>query len=56
MSYEVGRALGRYAGKRGTYRALVGKPVEKRAFGRNRGRWKDKIRMDLTEIGRESVD
>jgi len=56
MSYEVGRALDRYAGKRGTYRVLVGKPVEKRPFGRNRGRWKDKIKMDLIEIGREGVD
>jgi hypothetical protein len=34
----------------------VGKSVEKRPFGRNGGRWKDNIRMDLTEIGWEGVD
>jgi hypothetical protein len=52
----AGRAWGRYAGKRGAHRALLGKPVEKRPFGRNEGRWKDNIRKDLTEIAWEGVD
>jgi hypothetical protein len=29
---------------------LVGKPVQKRPFGRPRRRWEDNIRMDLREI------
>jgi hypothetical protein len=41
--------------KRGAYRVLVGKPVEKRPFGRPGGGWKYNIRMDLTEIGWEDV-
>jgi hypothetical protein len=37
------------------YVILVGKPEKKRPFGRPRPRW-DNIRMDLTEIGCESVN
>jgi hypothetical protein len=29
---------------------LVGKPEEKKPFGRTRGRWEDNIRLDLREI------
>jgi ribosome biogenesis protein Nip4 len=35
---------------------LVGKPEGKRPLERPRRRWKDNIRMDLTETGRECVD
>jgi hypothetical protein len=33
------------------YIVLVGKPEGKSPFGRSRRRWKDRIRMDLREIG-----
>jgi hypothetical protein len=36
---------------RGVYRVLVGRPEGKRPLGRPRLRWKDKIKMDLREIG-----
>jgi hypothetical protein len=35
-------------GRRGVYRALVGKPEGKRPLGRRRHRWEDNIQMDLT--------
>jgi hypothetical protein len=35
---------------------LIGKPVEKTSFWRPGRRWKDNIRIDLREIGREGVD
>jgi len=35
---------------------LVGKPEGKRPLGRPRRRWEDNIRMDLREVGWESVD
>jgi hypothetical protein len=41
---------------RNVYRALMGKPEGKRPLGRPRRRWEDGIRMDLREIGWESVD
>jgi len=37
--------------ERGVYRALVGKPEEKRPVGRRGSRWMDNIRMDLQEVG-----
>ena len=33
------------------HRVLVGKPEEKRPFGRPRRRWEDNIKMDLREVG-----
>jgi hypothetical protein len=36
---------------RGVHRVLVGKPEGKRTLGRPRRRWKDKIKMDLQEVG-----
>jgi hypothetical protein len=42
--------------KRIAYRILVGKPVGKRPLGGPRRRWVDNIRMDLREIGWDSVD
>jgi hypothetical protein len=35
---------------------LVGKPERKRLIGRPRRRWKDNIRMELTQIEWEGVD
>jgi hypothetical protein len=37
--------------ERKLYKVLVGKPKEKRLFGKPRHRWEDGIRMDLKEIG-----
>jgi hypothetical protein len=42
-------------GRRNAYNILVGKPEGKRPLGSPRHRWED-IRMDLREIGWESVD
>jgi hypothetical protein len=41
---------------RNAYRILVGKPEGKRPLGRTRCRWVDNIKMDLREIGWDSVD
>jgi hypothetical protein len=41
---------------RNTDRILDGKPDERRSFGKHRCRWEDNIRIDLREIGWESVD
>jgi hypothetical protein len=38
------------------YKVLVGKPEGKRPLGRQRHRWEDGLRMDLTEIGLLSVE
>jgi hypothetical protein len=35
---------------------LVGKAEGKKPLGRPRRRWEDNIRMDLSEIGWESMD
>jgi hypothetical protein len=37
--------------RRGTYRALVGKPEGRRPLERPRRRWEDDIKMDLQKIG-----
>jgi len=37
--------------KRGVYRVLVGRLVEKRPLVRRRRRWEDNIKMDLQEEG-----
>jgi hypothetical protein len=42
--------------KRNAYRILVGKPEGKRLLGRPRRRWVDNIKMDLREIGWDSMD
>jgi hypothetical protein len=36
--------------RRGTYRVLVGKPDEKRPFGKLWHRWDDNIKMDVIEM------
>jgi hypothetical protein len=42
--------------KRNAYRILVGYPEGKRPLGRPRRRWIDNIKMDLREIGWDSMD
>jgi hypothetical protein len=39
-----------------TYNILVERPERKRALGRPRRKRKDKIKMDLIELGLEGVD
>jgi hypothetical protein len=41
---------------RGVYRVLVGKPEEKRPLGRPRHSWENNIKMDLQEVGGESIN
>jgi hypothetical protein len=41
---------------RKAYNIFVGKPEEKRRFGKPRHRWEDNIRMDLRKIGWEGVE
>jgi hypothetical protein len=41
---------------RKAYKIVVGKPEGKRPFGTRRCRWKDNIKMDLMEKGRERVN
>jgi hypothetical protein len=43
-------------GRRGAYRALVGKPEGTRPLGRPRCRWEDNIKMDLREVGWRGMD
>jgi hypothetical protein len=38
------------------YRVSVGKPEGKRSLGRPRGRWIDKNKMVLQEVGCEGMD
>jgi hypothetical protein len=42
--------------RRGAYRALLGKPEERRPLGRPRRRWEDNIKMDLQEVGWGGMD
>jgi len=44
------------AESRGVYRVLVGKPEGKRPLGRPSRRWEDNIKMDIQEVGCESMD
>jgi len=41
---------------RGIYRVSVGKPEGKRSLGRPRRKWEDNIKLDLQEVGCESMD
>jgi len=41
---------------RGVYRVLVGIPEGKRPLQRPRRRWEDNIKMDLQEVGCESMN
>jgi hypothetical protein len=57
-SRKVRRAghAARMGEKRNAYRILVGKPEGKKPLGRPSHRWVDDIKMDLREIGRDSMD
>jgi hypothetical protein len=48
--------VARMGEERNVYKVLVRKPEGKRPLERPRHRWEDGIRMDLREIGLESVD
>jgi hypothetical protein len=48
--------VARMGEKRKAYRLLVRKPEGKRPLGRPRRRWRDKIKIDLLEIGLNVVD
>jgi hypothetical protein len=43
--------VARMGERRGAYRALVGKPEERRPLGRPRRIWEDNIKMNLREVG-----
>jgi hypothetical protein len=43
--------VARIGKRRGAYRALVGKPEERRPLESPRHRWEDVIKMDLREVG-----
>jgi len=42
--------------RRRAYRVSVGKPEEKRLLGRPWTRWEDNIKVNLKEVGCESMD
>jgi hypothetical protein len=42
--------------ERNVCRVFMGKPEGKRPLGRPRRRWEDRIRMEISGIGWESVD
>ena len=48
--------VARMGERRGVYRVLVGKSEGTRPPRRPRHRWEDNIKMDLQEVGCESVD
>jgi hypothetical protein len=41
---------------RNTHRLLTGTPDENTPLGRTRRRWKDNIKRDIKELGKEDVD
>jgi hypothetical protein len=43
--------VARMGEERGMHRVVMGKPEGKRPLGRPRGRWEDKIKIDLQDIG-----
>jgi hypothetical protein len=52
----MGRACSTYEARRGAYRILVGRHDGRRPLGRPRRRWEDHTKMDLREVGWESMD
>jgi hypothetical protein len=58
MSRRMGWAghVARMGVKTNACRILVGKPEQKRPLGRPRRRWVDNIKIDLREIGWDSMD
>jgi len=41
--------------RRDPFSLLVGKPEGKRPFGRSRRRWKDNIKVNIQDVGRDGV-
>jgi hypothetical protein len=52
----MGRICSTYGEEAGAYRILVRTPEGRRPLGSLRRRWEDNIKMDLPEIGWESMD
>jgi hypothetical protein len=52
----MGRACGTYRGEEKCVQGFGGKTEGTETTKRSRLRWVDNIKMDVTEIGRESVD
>jgi hypothetical protein len=52
----MGRACSMNDDKRNAYRILLGKPEGKRSLGRPRRKWVDNFKMDLREIGWDTMD
>jgi hypothetical protein len=52
----MGGACSTNEGEDNKYRILVGKQEARRPLGRPRRRWLDNIKMDLIEIGRDTMD
>ena len=48
-------AYGTMEESRGVYRALVGKPEGNNPAGRPKPRWEDNIKLDVQEVGFESM-
>jgi hypothetical protein len=48
--------VARMGERRAVYRDFVGKPKGKRRLGTQRHRWQNTIKIDLQEVGWESVD
>jgi len=48
--------VARMGKSRGLFRVSVGKPEGKKTLGRPRRRWEDNIKIDLQEVGCESMD
>jgi hypothetical protein len=51
MKNEVGGTCGMHVGGERCLQSFGWGPEKKRPLGRPRRRWKDNIKMDLTEIG-----
>jgi hypothetical protein len=47
----MGRTSSTNGGEEDAYRILIGKPEGKKPLGRQRRRWTDNLKMDVTEIG-----
>jgi hypothetical protein len=52
----MGRTCSTNGENRNAYKILVGNPEGKRPLGRPRRRWVDNMKMDLREIGWDSIN
>ena len=53
---EIGGARSTYGEKRCVYRVMMGKPEDRRPFGRPRRRQEDDIKMDMQDVGQGGMD